>query len=102
MGSAVHKDIQVILSHEGLPNSISAHSVREKVGMRHNRRDMFDGQQNDSLEFLELLLHCLHPSILFLFQFKTKTIKKYIFTGQSGLSMQSGCQYCGRLPNDSE
>ena len=94
--SAVHKDLQAILCYEGLPNSISAHSVRQKVGMRHDRRDMFDGQQNDSLEFLELLLHCLHPSILFLFRFKTKTIRKYIITGQSG------CQHCGRLPTDSE
>ena len=95
--SPLHTDLKIILDHEGSPNSISAHIIRQRVGENYGRRDLFDGRQNDGMEFLQLLLQCLHPSILSLFRFKTKTQKKYIFTGQSG-----PCQYCGRLPNDRE
>ena len=91
----IHGDLHKILEFEGNDKSVSAHSLRKKIGEIVKKPELYDGRQNDALEFCEYLLGNLHPSITGGFKFKTKTKKRYLIN-----NVPSNCQYCGSAPND--
>ena len=91
----IHGDLHKILEFEGNDKSVSAHSLRKKIGEIVKKPELYDGRQNDALEFCEYLLGNVHPSITGGFKFKTKTKKRYLIN-----NVPSNCQYCGSAPND--
>ena len=95
--SVVQKELKSILDNEGSAKSVSAHSLRQKVGERCHKQEMYSGQQNDSLEFLEYLLQCLDPSVASLFGFRTRHRVRYIISG-----LEKACPICGHLPPESD
>ena len=91
----IHGDLLHILNFEGTNQSVSAHCLREAIGLICNRGDISDGRQNDALEFCGYVLQNLHPSLSSIFKFKSKTEFKFWINNKP-----SGCQNCGRAPNE--
>ncbi len=91
----VEGDLHKILEYKGTNKTVSAHSLRKRIGEIYRRPGLYNGEQNDALEFCEYLLQNVHSSITSSFKFKTKTKKKYLIN-----NVPSNCQYCGTAPND--
>ena len=93
--SPVHKEICNILDKEGSDFSTSAHSVRQKVGEFHNIDELYSGEQNDTMEFLEYLLQSIHPEISSLFFFNIVAKKQFLVN-----ELPSRCQKCFQNPKE--
>ena len=91
----VHGDLLHILSFEDTNKTVSAHCLRESIGLICEREDISDGSQNDALEFCGYVLQNLHPSLSSIFRFRSRTEFKFWINNKP-----SSCQNCGRAPND--
>ena len=92
--SVVQNDLKNILDYEDDNQTVSAHELRKSLGRIFNKEQYFDGDQCDSLEFLEYLIQETHPNIRTLFKFKLKTKREYLINDKL-----SGCQFCGVYPS---
>ena len=93
----IHGDLLHILNFEGTNKTVSAHPLREAIGLIYEREDISDGSQNDALEFCGYVLQNLHPSLSSIFRFKSKTEFKFWINNKP-----SSCQNCGRAPNETK
>ena len=92
--SGVQNDLKNILDYEDNNQTVSASKLRQSLGRIFNKQQYLNGDQCDSLEFLEYLIQETHPDIRSLFNFKISTKREYLINDKL-----SGCQFCGEYPS---
>ena len=92
--SPIIKELQHAVYEEGTGSTISLSYLRKLVAVSGSRLDMCSGTQQDSVEFIDLLLHSLPSEFINPFTFNVNVLRKFEVNGQL-----VACPSCDCLPN---
>ena len=88
------KELQDALHAEGTGSLFSLSHLRRLVALSSNDLALCSGQQQDTMEFLEFLLHGLPSEFIKVFEFTEKIVRKFVINGE-----HVPCPRCNTLPS---